>query len=118
MVGNLRGVKEGAERLVAAIEVDADRAVLDLAGEIDMATSGLLDGHLEDVVDRGAVHVVVDVEHVDFADSTFVTALLRARERVAPLGGSVRVVAPTAPVRRLLDITGVSTVPGIVVAAT
>jgi stage II sporulation protein AA (anti-sigma F factor antagonist) len=73
----------------------------------------VLDDHLARAVSDGIVHVVLDTRNVQFADSTFVSAVIRARDVVLPRGGSVRILAPPPPVRRLLEITAVSALPGV-----
>lgn len=105
------------QRLVAQVEFGADKAILGLAGEIDLETAPVLARHIDTVIDRGLVHLVLDTRAVDFADSTFVSAVMRTRDIVVPKGGSISIVAQAPAVRRLLDITGISTVPGVIVVA-
>ncbi|GGV72796.1 hypothetical protein GCM10010277_86160 [Streptomyces longisporoflavus] len=74
--------------------------VIAAAGEYDMGSITSL---------RQALHtaagqypkVVLDASAVTFADSTFLNMLILAHQR-----GTLRVVAPSARVRRLFEITG------------
>jgi anti-anti-sigma factor len=50
--------------------------------------------------------VVLDLAGVTFADSTFLTALVTARNKALEKGGSIRLLAVSPAVRRLLDLTG------------
>jgi len=56
----------------------------------------------------GARDLDVDLRGVEFMDSTGIGALFRLRRLTEERGGTVRLVAPTRPVRRALDVAGLS----------
>jgi anti-sigma B factor antagonist len=56
----------------------------------------------------GARDLDVDLRGVGFMDSTGIGALFRLRNLAEERGGTVRLVAPARPVRRALDVTGLS----------
>ncbi|WSR66335.1 STAS domain-containing protein [Streptomyces sp. NBC_01198] len=76
-----------------------------MSGEADLDGTGLLLGAVDRALDHHP-HLVFDLAGVTFADSTFLTVLLQTRQTAASKGGSVRLLAPSASVHRLLSLTG------------
>jgi anti-sigma B factor antagonist len=77
----------------------ADGVRVKVEGELDLSNID----QLTKALDQAAGELtVVDMAEVTFLDSTGVTALLRARDVVAGL----RIVTPSRPVARLLEIVG------------
>lgn len=80
-------------------------SVVTVCGEADLDTAGLL----REAVDRALGHhrdVVFDLAGVTFADSTFLTVLLQARQTALVQGGSILLAAPSISVQRLLSLVG------------
>jgi len=67
-------------------------------------------GALAELVDQGIYHLVVDLEQVSFLDSSGIGVLMGVQRRLREHGGSLRLAAPSARVRRVLELTGVTTV--------
>jgi anti-anti-sigma factor len=59
-------------------------------------------------------HLVVDATGVTFMDSSGVNALVRAKERADRLGGSLHVVATGRAVQRVLALTQLTQILGVV----
>lgn len=81
--------------------------VLRLHGELDMATSALLDEAFAAAFDGGTQAMVVDLADLSFLDSTGIAALLSAWRRAQDEGRSFLVRSPRRPVLRALRLTGV-----------
>ncbi len=76
-----------------------DGTVVEVAGEIDMATAPTLTDCLAHLQGR----IVIDLAHVTFLDSSGIGALIQARKR----GGSELVLRhPQNNVRRVLELVG------------
>ena len=58
----------------------------------------------------GARSLVIDVDGVDFMDSSGLRALIEAHRRAHAQGGTITVRYPSPFIHRLLQITGVDTV--------
>jgi anti-sigma B factor antagonist len=78
--------------------------VVEVTGDIDVATAALLRDRLLALLNRGAESLVVDLRGVTFVDSTGVGSLLRIFHRQGLLGGSVHFVADQAAVLEVLDL--------------
>ena len=91
---------------VASEQVEAT-VVLHLHGELDMATTPVLDQVLTSVLSNGATDLVVDLSCLTFMDSTGISMLLSAVQRSNQAGKAFRVRSPNRPVRKALRLTGV-----------
>lgn len=87
-----------------------DRAVVHVGGEIDLATCQQLRDALASLVDGGVDEVVVDLERVTFLDSSGIGVLISTHRRIREHGGSLRLFGPSEKVRRVLELTRVTTV--------
>ena len=58
------------------------------------------------LVNDGATRLVLDLEAVDFLDSTGLGTIVSVLKRVRTHGGDLRLVCTEARIRRLFEITG------------
>ncbi|HWT23410.1 MAG TPA: STAS domain-containing protein [Solirubrobacteraceae bacterium] len=84
-----------------------DVLVIEAAGEIDIATIGRLEEALTDGVAAAPAVLEVDLRGVFFMDSTGVWLLTRFAALADVAAWSLSVV-PSAAVRRVLDVSGVT----------
>ncbi len=88
-----------------------------VSGDLDMVGGTELDRVLTRVQgDRGDVEL--DLGDVSFVDSTGLRSLLAANRRAGAGGGSLRIVAASPAVRRLLEITATADLFDLADAAT
>jgi len=82
-----------------------------LSGELDMASAETLRDALRPVVAADG-HLVLDLEELTFIDSSGIRALVDLAER---MNGAAPLVLSNVPagVRRLFDVIGLDTLPGI-----
>jgi anti-sigma B factor antagonist len=81
------------------------RAVLSVAGEVDMTTAPDLQAAIEAAGTR-AFEVWVDLSDTTFMDSSGLHAISEARSRVVGAGVRLVLVCPDGPVLRVLTLTG------------
>lgn len=86
-----------------------NRAVVHVGGEVDLDTCPQLRDALAALVDQGIYQVVVDLERVTFLDSSGIGVLVSAYRRIREHGGSLGLFAPSEKVRRVLELTRVTT---------
>jgi anti-sigma B factor antagonist len=85
-------------------------SVISLAGEVDVYTAPRLRQALVDLVSQGATDIVVDMERVDFLDSTGLGVLVGGLKRVKSNDGDLRLVVTHDRIMKIFDITGLSKV--------
>lgn len=94
-------------RLVLDYRLDQGIVVARAAGEVDIATSGLLrDGLLRVITDEEHRGLVVNLASVTFMDSTGVGVLVGVWRRVQAGRSALAVAEPSPQVRRTLDTAG------------
>src|ERR1700760_4378336 len=93
-------------QLAVDISVEDDTSVLTLSGELDLASTPILERELETVESGGAKKILIDLTGVGFMDSTGLQALLRARERAMTQAG-VQLSLRRGPhqVQRVFELT-------------
>lgn len=76
-------------------------------GELDLITASQLKRGIDEVIEATSGDVMVDLAKVSYIDSTSLTVLLAAHDRLAAEGRRLAVVNPSSQVLRLLEICGV-----------
>jgi anti-sigma B factor antagonist len=85
-------------------------AVVSVSGEIDVYTAPKLREKLIELVSEGTYDVVVDLEKVDFLDSTGLGVLVGALKRVKAHDGSLSLVCTQDKILKIFKITGLTKV--------
>ena len=93
---------------VQAIGPSGDCAVLQVTGEVDLYTAPILRERILGLAATGTVHIIIDLGHVDFLDSSGLAALVGGLRRLRADGGSLTPVISTKPVLRIFQITGLT----------
>ena len=88
--------------------LEGDVAIVDVSGEIDVLTSGALRDRLLAVAGKGHDGLVVNLDNVDFIDSTGIGVLIGVWRRVQAGRGNLALAAPSRRTRRIFDIAGIS----------
>jgi len=89
---------------------EGDRTVVKVDGEIDVYTAPKLREQLVDLVNAGKYHLVVDMEGVEFLDSTGLGVLVGGLKRVRAHDGSLRLVCTQERILKIFRITGLTKV--------
>jgi anti-sigma B factor antagonist len=87
----------------------AEGSVVRVCGEVDPATSALVWQGIEEAIDLGGP-LVIDLTETTFMDSSGMTLLVRARQRLGEGADEVVVRGPSPAVRAVLDLTGIDTI--------
>jgi anti-sigma B factor antagonist len=83
-----------------------DAVVVQVGGEVDVFTAPQLREALVAAVDGSSRNVVVDLQGVDFLDSTGLGVLVAGLKRVRQHGGELSLVCTREHILKILDITG------------
>ena len=99
--------------LSLSTETVGDRTIVKVGGEIDVYTAPKLREQLVELVNDGNFHLVVDMEGVDFLDSTGLGVLVGGLKRVRAHDGSLDLVCTQERILKIFRITGLTKVFGI-----
>jgi anti-sigma B factor antagonist len=81
--------------------------VVEVCGEVDLATAPQLRDALADVVEvQGSLDVALDFSATSFLDSTGIAVVVAALKALREKGGRLHVSAASSPVRKVLEISG------------
>jgi anti-sigma B factor antagonist len=100
----------GSVDLSLSTRTVGDRTVVEVGGEIDVYTAPKLREQLVELVNDGNHHLVVDMERVDFLDSTGLGVLVGGLKRVRAQEGSLRLVCNQERILKIFRITGLTKV--------
>ena len=96
--------------LTLATSTLADSTVIAVGGEIDVYTAPRLRDTIGDLVASGHHSLVVDLEQVDFLDSTGLGVLVGGLKKVRERDGVLRLVCTNERLLKIFSITGLSKV--------
>lgn len=91
--------------LVVQVEEREGWAVARASGDLDLTTAPRLREQLVKVVVGGQPRVVLDLQAVDFVDSTGLGVLVGLLKRTRSQGGDLRLVSTRTGLRKILELT-------------
>lgn len=91
--------------IVLSNESMKDRTVVQIQGDVDAHTAPELRAHLLELLRSGDRHLVVDLDGVEFMDSSGLGVLVAVRRRLHNNDGLMRVVCSREPILKVLRIT-------------
>ena len=89
---------------------EGTRTVIAVGGEIDVYTAPSLRERLNELVAAGHYDLVVDMEKVEFLDSTGLGVLVGGLKRVRSYDGTLRLVCSQEKILKVFRITGLTKV--------
>jgi len=92
---------------------EGEFTVVEVGGEVDVYTAPRLREAVVSAIDAGNVKLVIDVDRVDFLDSTGVGVLVGALKKVRGEGGTLDIVCTQPRLLKIFDITGLDKVFGL-----
>jgi anti-sigma B factor antagonist len=96
------------DHLRIGVAHEEGRVVLSLDGELDMASAPLLQRAIEEVEQTDKPMVVLDLQRLEFIDSTGLRIILSGRKRCEERGQELAVTRGSPQVERLLSVTGMA----------
>ena len=92
--------------LTLATEVVEGATIIAVGGEIDVYTAPKLRDKITELVADGTYDIIVDMEAVEFLDSTGLGVLVGALNRVRAQDGSLALVLTQERILKIFEITG------------
>jgi anti-sigma B factor antagonist len=83
-------------------------AVITVTGELDLASSPVLEERLHQVFDSDSEIVILDLRELDFMDSTGLSVVVKAHQTAEAAERALCLVKGPPQVQRLLSLTGVA----------
>jgi anti-anti-sigma factor len=103
-------VQADPNSLDISVLTSGPHAVVGIAGELDMATSQLLQAVLDDLLrsrrEPRIQRLVLDCSGLSFVDVSGLSPILHARAVLSRRGGTLRLSRPTPSLVQVLDILG------------
>lgn len=91
-------------------EIGATALRVTVGGEIDLANSSDVEQQILEAISNQLIEVTVDLRDVEYIDSAGLRVLFTLGTRLATLQiGLVLLVATESPIRRVLEVSGVTT---------
>lgn len=87
------------------LEERGDWTIARVTGDLDLTTAPKLRERLVQVVVDGRPHIVLDLEGVDFVDSTGLGVVVGLLKRTRGQGGDLRLVSTRSGLRKILELT-------------
>jgi anti-anti-sigma factor len=75
-------------------------------GRIDTATSSEFDHHLSSVIERGDIHLIVDLGSLEYISSTGLSAFLSAAKKIRAAGGRIALAGLNSRIRLVFEMSG------------
>lgn len=82
--------------------------IVSVSGELDLASSQVLETALERITPSDAPLVILDLRKLEFMDSTGLSVLVRGQQRAEDNGQRFGLAGGSQQVQRLLKLTGVA----------
>jgi len=84
--------------------------LLQINGEIDMATGPELRQRIVQYVQEGHLHIILDLAKVDFIDSTGLGVLIGGLKRTRSHGGDLQCIGLSESLKEMFKLTGLDAV--------
>lgn len=92
------------------IKQQRDIPVIELNGEVDVYTAPKVKSSLIELVNDEKFNIIVDLDDVDFMDSSGLGVLVGGLKRVKPHNGTISIVCTKEKILKIFRITGLTKV--------
>jgi anti-anti-sigma factor len=83
--------------------------VIRVIGRVDASTYNLLEDKLNEYIQDGRVHLVLEMDATEYLSSAGARVLISAQKALKPRGGRLVLSQPSERVREVLDLAGLET---------
>jgi anti-anti-sigma factor len=84
--------------------------LLEVEGRVDSMNANQLGSVLDEQIDDGDIHIVLDLSGVEYMSSAGLREIVSALKKVKRSRGDVRIAQPTPRVREILEMAGLDTI--------
>ncbi|GAA3728496.1 anti-sigma B factor antagonist [Spinactinospora alkalitolerans] len=93
-------------RLGLSTRVENHSVIVQVEGELDIATAADLQEHVLTAIDAHGPWLILDLSNLDFMDSSGLNAVINAYRAVKEHGGSLAIAAPNERVTKVVRLVG------------
>ncbi|RCV57286.1 STAS domain-containing protein [Marinitenerispora sediminis] len=93
-------------RLGLNTRVENHSVIVQVEGELDIATAGDLQEHVLSAIDAHGPWLILDFSRLDFMDSSGLNAVINGYRAVKERGGSLALAAPNERVTKVVRLVG------------
>lgn len=90
------------------VRTEGEAVIIAVSGELDLATSPSFEAELDRASSSGVGLLVIDLRELEFMDSTGLSVIVKAHQRLHQAGRALCLIRGPQQVQRLLDLTGVA----------
>jgi anti-sigma B factor antagonist len=80
--------------------------VIRVVGRVDAATYSELEAKLQDYIENGNVHLILEMDGTEYLSSAGARVLISTQKALKPRGGRLALAQPSERVREVLDLAG------------
>ena len=84
--------------------------IIEVGGEVDVYTAPMLRDEVTELIHCGRHQLVIDMDKVDFLDSSGLGVLIGAHKKVRADGGSLQLICNQERLLKIFRITGLTSV--------
>lgn len=93
-------------KLTCELGEEEEVAIVTLGGQADVYTSPEMSKILEAYISRGQGSILLDLEYLEYLDSSTLAALLRAQKKAKSLGGEIKLLKLEGEPRKVFEVSG------------
>lgn len=86
--------------------VSSQISIISLEGEVDVYTAPQLKQQIIKLLDEGVKNIIVNLESVEYLDSTALGVLIGGLKRLREREGSLNLICTNNRIKRIFEITG------------
>ena len=83
-----------------------ESTIVTTRGDIDIATAPVLEKHLSALASQGRRHLVLNLSHTAYMDSSGLAAVMRTHKSLQHIGGGISIIGCRPSVGRILNLVG------------
>jgi len=102
--------ESGGVVLRTQVKVVGGVPVIELKGEIDLSTSPAFKETVYEIIESGKRDIIIDLDGLEFMDSTGLGVLVAALKKTSMEGGSIRLICSKRNILKVFTITGLDKV--------
>ena len=93
-------------KLTCELGEEMGAAIVTLGGQADVYTSPEMSKILEAYISRGQANILLNLEELEYLDSSTLAALLRSQKKAKTLGGDVKLLKLGGEPRKVFEVSG------------